>query len=711
MLDRHNPLPRRVAACVATLVWLLWSVPGIAYSQSVGSPRASAGTSWAAQDETAVGSDQKSAAGDLGHSDILDLDIDQLAKTDVVVPSMDIPVTSVSKQESTVGRSPAAVFVITQEMIRRSGATSIPEALRMAPGLEVAHINSNLWAVTSRGFSQRYANKLLVLIDGRTVYNPVFGGVYWDAEDVLLEDVERIEVVRGPGGTIWGANAVNGVISVITKKARDTQGLYASGGGGTHERSTEAVRYGGRLGQDGYYRIYGKYFDRGPGIDPAVPADDAWNQGRVGFRADWNLGQSKTDSMTVQGDYYQGNSGDRENYTITVPPFVSPVVGQDRIAGQNLLARWHRVHDEDSDSALQMYYNSYQRDGPNRFELVDTYDIDYQYAFRLTERQKIICGAGYRHIDADLIGADFFTLHFSPEQRSLNETSQFIQDEITLIDQRLCFYLGVKLDENSFTGLEHEPSARLLWTPDERHSAWGAISRAVHTPVLIFDEGVITRPPAVDTLFPRFSGSSDVLSEDVLAYEIGYRVQATERFSWDIALFYNVYDNLVTPRFGRPFLETDPAPPHMILPGVFTNGPGAEIYGVELAGNWAVSDRWRLYGQYTFLELTPHRPPPNADGVDPHHQVYLRSSWDLREDLELDLIGRYVDNLAAIQVPSYITMDLRLGWRPRKYLELAVVGQNLLESKHLEFNRTFEDFRSEVTQVPRGVYGTITWRR
>ena len=351
-------------------------------------------------------------------NDILNMDLEQLARTPVVVPSMDIPVTSVTKEASTVGRSPAAVFVITNEMIRRSGVTSIPEALRMAPGLDVAYINSNTWAISSRGFNGLFANKLLVLIDGRTVYTPVDSGVYWDVQDVLLEDIERIEVVRGPGGTLWGANAVNGVINIITKKAKDTQGVYAQAGGGTVERSNEAVRYGGQIGEDCHYRIYGKYFDRGPFFDPNSPANDGWNQGRVGFRTDWDMDRSKTDSLTVQGDHYVGTDGQDSAHTLTVPPFSVIQQGKAKNDGENVLMRWRHVYDERSDWTLQTYFDDFERITDLNSERVRTFDTDFQYRFPLWDRQQITCGAGYRYIHYEIPAQDPFSSSMVPPEGS-----------------------------------------------------------------------------------------------------------------------------------------------------------------------------------------------------------------------------------------------------------------------------------------------------
>lgn len=397
MSGRHHRWSHRVRWGILLLLVLLATGPAFAQSGAAILPDKPPG--------------EPAAAG--GKNNLLELDIEQLAKVPVIAPSaplsMETPVTSVTREESTVGHSPAAVFVITPEMIRRSGATCIPETLRMVPGMDVARINSNMWAISCRGFNSRFADKLLVLIDGRIVYNPVFSGVYWDTQDVLLEDIERIEVVRGPGGTLWGANAVNGVINVITKNAKQTQGAYANAGGGTYERLIAGARYGGKLGENGNYRVYAKDFERGEvadpqgnPFDPNGNANDAWRQGRVGFRCDWDLTPHGRDSLTVQGDYYKGVSAIEGSQQTTVPPSTLEQAGYDHLSGEDVLARWRHVCSEDSDWTLQTYYDKYERNSFHRSELARTYDVDFQYRFSWTPRQTIICGAGYRHIDTGL---------------------------------------------------------------------------------------------------------------------------------------------------------------------------------------------------------------------------------------------------------------------------------------------------------------------
>ncbi|MHB1036926.1 MAG: TonB-dependent receptor plug domain-containing protein [Pirellulales bacterium] len=706
MSTRTRPAKRRSVFLLCALAGIVLALPGPVSAQPEPPVPAKKPADTAAADKN----QEKTAPAEPGKKDILNMDIEQLAKTEVVVHKTDVlamnmEVTSVAKEKSTVGQSPAAVFVITQDMIRRSGVTTIPEALRMAPGVEVARINASTWAITIRGFNSQYADKLLVMIDGRTVYTPVFAGVHWDVQDVLLEDIERIEVIRGPGGTLWGANAVNGVINILTKRAKDTQGAYVTAGGGTSEKMDDGVRYGGRIGEDLRYRVYGKHFDRGPGYAPEGAHDD-WRQGRGGFRADWD--PDKSDSLTVQGDYYGGESGIQSRFINTTPPFVQPVVGDDYLAGENVLTRWKHTYDEDSDWTLQMYYDHYRRNGPVQVEMVRTLDVDFQYRFPLTERQKIIWGADYRLSHDDLPSKNYFSLHFDPQGRNDIMASAFVQDEITLVEDLLAFTVGSKFEDNNFTGFEYQPSGRLLWTPDKKQSAWAAVSRAVRTPSRVDDAIQATAAPAFG-VFPRLYGNPRFKSEDLMAYELGYRVQATERFAWDLAMFYNVYEDLKAVNPGAPFLEFTPPPPHVVFPLILGNNARGQTYGTELAANWTVAKWWRIYGQYTFLRLHTDQ-AFLTEGTSPHNQVYLRSSWDLTPDWELDIMTRYVDNLPGLNVGSYISMDVRLGWRPKEHLEIAVVGQNLLESHHREFAETIERQFFQTTEVDRGVYGTITWR-
>ncbi|MDY6989878.1 MAG: TonB-dependent receptor [Thermodesulfobacteriota bacterium] len=632
---------------------------------------------------------------------------------------MDIEITSVSKRPQRLSGAAAAVFVITQEDIRRSGATTIPEALRMVPGLQVAKIDAKTWAVTSRGFNGRLANKLLVLMDGRTVYTPTFSGVHWDMQDTMLEDVDRIEVIRGPGATLWGANAVNGVINIMTKEAKDTQGGLVSVGAGTEERGFGGLRYGGKLGDDAYYRIYAKYFERDGGVDSSGhdTADD-WDAGRAGFRVDWQ--GDGPDAFTFQGDVSEENCSKTATTLMLTPPFASTAHKDYEVTAANLLSRWTRTQSDTSDMALQLYYDYIDRETTRVHIPRRTVEVDFQHRFGLTRGQEIVWGLGYRFTSDDSDAT--FSATMSPESRDDHLFSAFFQDEMALIEDRLYLTLGSKLEHNDYTGFEVQPNVRVLWTPKQGHSVWAAVSRAVRTPSRSEEDARLNSkvlPP--DALFPgspvavsSFFGSRDFKSEVLMAYEIGYRTFPTKRLSLDIAAFFNDYDNLRSGKQGEMFAEATPSPEHLVIPVTADNRMEAQTYGVEVAAQLELLPWWRLRGAYTYLEIEQEIDDNTAvlledpEGQSPRHQFSLRSSMELLRDLDLDLWLRYVDDLPGQDVDSYTTLDARLAWRPRKDLEVSLVGQNLLDKHHPEF--TMEIVESLPIEAERSVYGKITWQ-
>ncbi|MBN2292260.1 MAG: TonB-dependent receptor [Pirellulales bacterium] len=655
----------------------------------------------------AVAADEKPS----GDNDLLDLDIEQLRKTSVAAPSFDVEVTSVTKQKSTVGRSPAAIFVITPEMIRRSGYTTVPDLLRMVPGMDVARINSSTWAVSCRGFNAQFANKLLVLIDGRSVYNQLFGSVYWDVQDMLLEDIERIEVIRGPGGTLWGDNAVNGVVNIITKKAQDTQGTLVTAGGGNLDKVIDGIRVGGNNGNGMYWRIYGKHFERGNEYD-ANGAHDAWRMGRGGFRLDWDLDKCDTDKLTVLGNYYGGNEGQNLLVPQPFPPYRQHVVDTAGVSGANILTRWDHRIDKESDWKLQLYFDRTFRDEYIAQQQNNTLDVEFQHRFPLGPRQNFIWGLDYRQVH-DYITTDTFFVQVDPTERTTNLFSGFLQDEITLIEDRLVFTIGTKLEHNSYSGFECQPSARLLWSPDERQAVWAAISRAVRTPTRQEENATTNIGPL--PMFPlptfgRFMGNPDLQSEALMAYEVGYRAQPTEHFSWDVTGFINMYENFIWIVSGMPFPENT----YRVMPFLPDNKWRAQTYGFEISGQWSISERWRVSAWYSLLELyvqdTFGSPTPYLrEKYSPCNQTTLKSSWDLGSDVDFDMQLRYVDSLPGLSVPSYITMDMRLGWRPNKNFELALVGQNLLDNHHFEWGNEGSVYLPD--EVRRTVFAQLTWRR
>ena len=647
--------------------------------------------------------------------DIADKDVGKLSTVDVTAthrnataPALQTEVSTVSRQKSTVGRSPAAVFVISNEMIRRSGARTIPDALRMAPGVQVARIDASKWAVSIRGSNGRFANKLLVQIDGRTVYTPLFGGVFWDVQDVLFEDIERIEVIRGPGASVWGANAVNGVINIITKSAADTHGQFAEGGVGTEENGFASARYGWRTANGVDMRLYGKWFERDQGALPGgVPHDD-WRMGRGGFRADWKPDCCTT--VTMQGDAYQGTSGRQNTVPSPIPPFSRAVVDDAALAGWNTLFRYSRTLGEDNDWSFQTYYDRTERD----FQTLgfredrDTVDVDFQYRYRWRDYHSVIWGAGYRNSRDRIHNSPFF-LEFDPVRRADDLFSYFVQDEINLLKDRLYLTLGSKFIHSDYTPFELQPTVRLLWTPTERHSIWASYSRAVRAPTRVGDDVRLTllQNPAAPGAFPLFLGDRRFVAENLDAWEIGMRAQSTQRFSWDIAAFYFDYDDLQSTTADAPFFAPGP-PPAVFVPLTISNNGEGRSYGFELAANYEVNSCWHMYCMYTSLreELSPGG---TNVGSSPDNQLYVQSSFDLTERTTLDVIWRYVDNLPVQRTPNYNTLDARLGWQPTPHVELAVVGRNLLDADHPEFG--FDGFTgNSVTNLQREVYGILSFR-
>jgi iron complex outermembrane receptor protein len=640
---------------------------------------------------------------------------------------LNTPIAIVSGHQEKFSDSPAAVSIITQDDIRRSGATSIPEALRLVPGLEVAQVDSHQWAISARGFNDLFANKLLVLQDGRSIYTPLFSGVFWDVQDTLMEDIDHIEVVRGPGATVWGANAVNGVINIITKNAKDTQGILITAGAGTEERGFGGFRYGGQLREDVYFRIYGKYFNRD---DSALPngndARDAWQMGQGGVRIDWDTLEKHGNLLTLQGDLYGGRINQTfGTYDPSNPPaYFRSVQDELRVAGGNVLGRWTHEFSESSDLKLQMYYDRTERKTAIFMENQDTYDLDFKHHFKLGERNDILWGAGFR-ATSDKIG-NSPTISFNPDSRSIQLFSTFVQDEITLVPKRLRLTLGSKFEHNDFTGFEVQPSGRLLWTPHDHHTIWASISRAVRTPSRAEEDVKLSNVIPANGLFPgsptavsTLYGNENFQSEELTAYELGYRVQPAMNLSFDLATFYNVYDHLRSVELGpsptQP-ITAPPPPPGFFIPGHGGNLLYGETYGVELTSTWQVMEGWRLIPSYTLLKMQLHRQPGSTDttsesdeGKSPQQQVSLRSSMDLPKGFSLDCTLRFVDRLPALHISSYVALDVRLGWHTKNdRLEMALVGQNLLSGNHAEFAPSF--INTQVTQVQPGVYGKITVR-
>jgi iron complex outermembrane recepter protein len=634
---------------------------------------------------------------------------------------MNVEVTSVARQPQKLLQAAASIQVITAEDIRRSGATSIPEALRLADNLEVAQVNAHDWAISARGFNANLANKLLVLIDGRVVYTPLYGGVLWNVQDYLLEDIERIEVISGPGGTLWGANAVNGVINIVTKSATDTRGLYAYAAGGNELREQEGLRYGADLGDDAALRFYGKYTDYGSEVTAdGASAQDGWHMARGGFRMDAQ--SSAQDHLTLQGDLYNGTELDGAN-------------GAAGESGANMLGRWTHTAADGGSLSLQLYYDHaylsqpFAASPPAPFytgfpaasltDNLDTWDVEFQHRFTLSTRHNITWGLELRAThEADF---DLSVVRFNPPVLDQMLYSGYLQDEITLAP-RVYLTLGSKLEHNDYTGYEVEPSARIQWNVEPTELLWAAVSRAVRTPSrydrdLEVPSGLVDAPPPYQFPTTYLRGNPDFDSEILIAYEAGFRAVLGPSLSGSLSTFYNDYSDLRSTT-STPTTATYIFP----YPVFFQNNLEGDTYGLELSTSYQALEWWRLRLGYDLLRENIHVRPGATDATgaanetaDPQQQVALRSSIDLPRSVTFDATLRWVDTLhidngptggpVVGTVPSYFELDSRLGWFITRKLELAVTGQNLLHAYHPEYG-----FPSPTREeIVRSVYARLTW--
>ena len=603
---------------------------------------------------------------------------------------MNVEITSVSRTEESLRDAAAAVAVVTRETIRRSGATNIPDALRLVPGIHVGEQTASAWAVSARGFSNLNSEKLLVLSDTRSIYTPLVSGVGWDAQDYLMDDVERIEVIRGPGAALWGANAVNGVINITTRSARDTHGTYLEAAAGSFDRASIGARYGGETAGGVNYRVFARYMERDETKNQAAPNDDAWNMGHLGFRTDWD--GAANDSFTVQGDAYAGEAG-QLTPAITVIGRPGPQGPLElKLSGGNVLARWRRDTAEDADMQLRAYYSYERRDDPSYLDTLHTFDIDFQRRFVAGTSHDIVWGVAYRVTQNRNSEGDLFRL--DPEQSTDHLFSGFVQDQLSLTDS-LRLTLGTKLEHNDFSGFEAQPSVRLAWTVNDAQTLWAAISRAVRTPTRFErDIAIDVSDPAANPVI-RLLGNEDFQAEELIAYEAGWRWRPLTVMSLDLALFYNDYDKLASLELGTPFI--DPADGRTVIPILNKNQMDGRTYGAELLVEWQPIDAWRLTASYSHIDmnLTPLAQDLNrnewVEGSTPRNLAGLRSLLSL-ERFEIDAQLRYQSRIHKMPlvtsgegIDAYTELDLRLGWLLSDHWTLALVGQNLLHDEHVEF--------------------------
>jgi len=638
---------------------------------------------------------------------------------------MNMEVTSASKKEQKLSRVAAAIFVITQEDIRRSGATNIEDLLRIVPGLEVAEINGSTWAIGARGFNEQLSNKLLVLVDGRIVYTEAFGGVYWDTVDLPLEDIDRIEVIRGPGGSIWGANAVNGVISIFTKRAPDKREGLLEATGGNIIQGAGTAEYGDKIGKETDYRVFAKYFNSGQLDDLTGQAgQDGWHMLRGGIRTDSTL--TPKDTLTVEGNLYTEREGELAYF---LPSLFSPaglITLPDEItsAGGFIQSNWKHQYSETANSELQISFTHYTRDDPLEAEKRSTLYADYQYQFAWGERQNIVFGAGDFFTNGQIDGT--LTVFFVPPKKSQDVADGFVQDEIALVRDKLYLTAGAKLEHNGFTGFDFLPSVRTAWELSKKQMLWAAVSRAVRTPtpndtdleVNLGSAGVSNGLPAV----VRFIGNPNFQNERLIAYEAGYRTALSNRLTFDLATYYNDYDHLETTEPSGSFVEATPAPPHEVETLTYGNLLYGESHGLEASANWKATERWQLSAGFAFEEIHLHTRPQSGDtgtvpfvqGNSPNRMGQLRSHVDVARGWTWDASAYYVDPLSnqgfsgTARIAGYTRLDTGLTWKARERFSVSVVGQNLLKDHHVEFEDFFGSMQSG--QITRSAYAKIAWR-
>jgi iron complex outermembrane recepter protein len=628
-----------------------------------------------------------------------------------------IEVTSPSKEPVPAFRTPTAISVLTGEQIRRSGATSIPEALRLVPGVEVARIDGSKWAIGIRGFGDRFSRGVLVLIDGRTVYTSLLAGTYWEVQDTMMEDIDRIEVIRGPGGTIWGPNAVNGVISVITKSSRETKGMLATAGGGNEEQGFASFRYGAGNGSNFNFRMYGKGFTRGPENHSDHQNFDDWRSSQGGFRLDWQ--KDEKDAITVQGDIYKEEAGESVGAVSYTAPYSRVINTDASLSGGNILARWKRTISDSNDIQIQAYYDRTSRFEPNFGDVRNTFDVDFLQHLKLPLRNEVSWGLGARFSLADNTQV-VSGLTFSPAKRTDQLLTAFLQDEIGLVPDKLSLILGAKFLHTNFTANGLEPSTRLVWTPDNKQTIWTAFTHALRTPSdaeeNFYLSGYIGQQANGTQAFARFNANSQFAPEQLNAYEAGYRRLIGTKLYLEFDGFYNHHHNLADEEITGPFfLENTPAPAHLLLPAQFGNGLYGTTKGGEIIPSWQVKSYWRISGSYSFLQMDIKSDPRSGNvepvaavnGSSPRHEVSLHSSFDLAKKVSVDGDWRYESALPWQLVHAYSTVDARIAWKITRQWELSLAGRNLLQPSHVEFSGD----PGPLVGIRRNAYIKLTWAR
>lgn len=635
---------------------------------------------------------------------------------------MNIEVYSVAKKPQRMGATAASVYVISADDIRRSGMRSVPELLRLAPGVQVAHTQSGGWAISIRGFADEFANKLLVLVDGRSVYDELYGGTFWHLQDMLVDDIERIEVIRGPGAAMWGINAVNGVINIVTKEARETEGHLVKFAAGSETEVNGAARSGGNLGSDAAYRVTAYYAGHGPfaSADARQPASRyGWDARRVDFRLDWS--PTPQDAVQVTGSGGLSRSGHRFVFPTPGNLYPAPRDQRDSSDSETLQVRWeHRFSDESSITVRAAWTAT-----DNELETVHPHAVigEFEFLHNLTySRNALTWGLNYRDVSHSVPAVP--EVMVTPAGTSQDTYAGFVADEFELLRDNLFVLAGVHVSDNQFTGIEVQPTARLLWTPSKRFTGWAAVSRAVRTPTLFernFSAYVRTMPAQPLPVLVHYASNSGFRSEPMISYEAGQRFDLNKRLSVDLSGFMSFYQGLATnvPVQTRLVPPTANAPGYVEQLTTFANARYGQSRGAEGSVTWRATSRWKLAGGYSWLRVTtgayagqdPALPGYRINQT-PHHQFQIRSYHDLTRTLELDSALYYVSSFVDgpqmdIPIPRHVRADVRLGWRPNHALEISAGVQNAFDPSHPEM---ISSGLQQLLEVPRNVYGSVTWK-
>jgi iron complex outermembrane receptor protein len=637
---------------------------------------------------------------------------------------LDLEVVSVAKVSEKVTATPAAIYIITGEDLRRNNVQTIPEALRMVPGLHVYQIDANKWAMSTRGSASRFSNKMLVMIDGRTVYSPLFSGVFWDVQDTMIEDIDKIEVIRGPGGTLWGANAVNGVVNIITKDSADTQGGLVAVQMETGINSEISARYGGWLNDKISYRLYGKNFDRDAFEAPTGnDAADEWHQSRAGFRMDMNA--SALNKVSFMGDIYGGKSGESTQFLTPFPPFVNYASMDVPVSGGNLLGRWIRTFSKDSELILQAYYDHNERNEFFIDESMNIADLDLQHRLMFSNSLEVLWGLGYRYINDETTGKEaipyLFSYKMNPESSTDNLFSAFLQGRLPIVGGKGALTLGTKLEHNDYTGFEWQPTGRALWNLNEHHALWGAVTRSVRTPPRIAIDadvsiGTFKTYPQYGKTFTtvQVQGNKEIDAETVYSYESGYRGRIRENIFLDISIFYNKYYGLISAIPKGPMqINLSPLGNTFNVPVQIDNGNDGETYGSELSCRWNANSWWQLTGGFTWFQVNTLNTGISemgrngfSENENAEYLASLISYMDLPGHFEFNSTLYYVDALDGLDIDSHFRLDLNIGWHPTDNFSVTAGGYNLFNSSHQEFSNTTDGVLA--SEIPQTFYTKIT---